>query len=106
MLLALVLTVQAATATPSPCTDQLSMLCRISPFFCPSAYPSDLAPGSANVPCWPERKPVSVSRDTRVVHRPAAVRGPQSVNNQSATVAEETQWKAHPRSIVRVPEPR
>ena len=106
MLLALVLTVQAATATPSPCTDQMSMLCRISPFFCPSAYPSDLAPGSANVPCWPERQPVSVSRDTRVVHRPASVRGPQSVSNPQGAAATTEEWKGHPRSIVRVPEPR
>jgi hypothetical protein len=71
MLLALVLSVQAATAAPNPCADQMSTLCKISPLFCPSAYPSDLAPGSGNVPCWPERA-TTVSRNTRTVSRPAS----------------------------------
>jgi hypothetical protein len=77
MLLALVFSVHAATATSAaapqnPCMDQMSELCKISALFCPDAYPSDLTPGSRGVPCWPEANAPSVSRDTRVVNRPSA----------------------------------
>jgi hypothetical protein len=61
MLAAVVLVAQVAVAQPNPCADQLSALCRISPLFCPSAYPSNLVPGTNGIPCWPERDPVSVS---------------------------------------------
>ena len=86
MLLALVLSVQATTAAaaaPNPCTDQMSELCRISPLFCPSAYPSDLAPGNGNVPCWPERGAPTVSRDTRVLSRPSTTSPSRAVANPS-----------------------
>src|SRR4030095_12534728 len=85
MLLALIFSVQAATAAPNPCADQMSMLCKISPLFCPSAYPSDLTPGSGNVPCWPERTS-TVSRDTRVVNRPsdATVKSGKGATSPSA----------------------
>jgi len=77
MLLALVLSVQATTATaasPNPCTDQMSTLCKISPFFCPGAYPADLQPGNGTVPCWPERTaPTTTRGTTRVVSRPSGV---------------------------------
>ncbi len=77
MLLALVFSVHAATASPNPCSDQMSMLCRISPFFCPNAYPANLTPGSPTVPCWPTP---AASRDTRVVQRPSgSVKGQSSV---------------------------
>lgn len=88
MLLALVFSVQATTAAvaaPNPCADQMSMLCKISPLFCPTAYPSDLTPGSGNVPCWPERTS-TVSRDTRVVSRPsdATVKSEKGATSPSA----------------------
>ena len=53
MLLAnVVLMAQIAGSTPArqvtrPCAD-VSALCRISPFFCPGAYPKGLEP------CWPD----------------------------------------------------
>ena len=75
MLLALVLSVQATTAaaaTPNPCTDQMSELCKISPLFCPGAYPADLQPGNGSVPCWPEKAASPATHDTRVVNRPTA----------------------------------
>lgn len=75
MLLALVLSVQATTAaaaTPNPCTDQMSELCKISALFCPGAYPADLQPGNGSVPCWPEKAASPVTHDTRVVNRPTA----------------------------------
>ena len=76
MLLALVFSIQATTAAnnaaaaPNPCMDQMSELCKISALFCPSAYPSDLTPGSRGVPCWPDANTPS-ARGTRVVSRPA-----------------------------------
>jgi len=80
MLLALVFSVHAATATsaaaaPNPCMDQMSELCKISALFCPSAYPSDLTPGARGVPCWPDAN--TTSRDTRVLGRPSGAT-PQS----------------------------
>jgi len=61
MLLAnVVLMAQLAGSTPArevtrPCADP-SALCRISPFFCPGAYPQGMEP------CWPEgtRQPRNV----------------------------------------------
>jgi hypothetical protein len=61
MLLAnVVLMAQIASNTPArevnrPCADPAA-LCRISPFFCPGAYPKGLEP------CWPEgsREPRNV----------------------------------------------
>ncbi len=72
MLLATIaLAAQVATNTPArseparPCADP-SMLCRISPYFCPGTYPAGLEP------CWP-----ADTRPTRnLPNRPAAgVRG-------------------------------
>jgi hypothetical protein len=66
MLAAIVLVAQVATAMPpNPCADQLSALCRISPLFCPTAYPTSLVPGTNAVPCWPERPGVPVARTGR-----------------------------------------
>ncbi len=53
LLASLALTVQVAANPPGrtevarPCADP-SLLCRISPFFCPGTYPVGLEP------CWPE----------------------------------------------------
>lgn len=58
MILAIVLAAQVSAGTPNPCSDQLATLCRISPYFCPGAYPDGFVPGTGNVPCWPERNPV------------------------------------------------
>jgi hypothetical protein len=107
MLLAMVFAIQAATASPNPCTDQMSALCRISPLFCPSAYPSNVAPGTGNIPCWPERAGISTSRDTRVVQRPAVASGPQSANTKPAAApSHESGSRGTARSIARVVEPR
>jgi hypothetical protein len=85
MLLALVFSVQATTAAtsaaaaPNPCMDQMSELCKISALFCPTAYPSDLTPGSRGVPCWPEANaPSGGGRSTRVVSRPAGAATPSA----------------------------
>jgi hypothetical protein len=107
MLLAMIFAVQAATASPSPCTDQMSVLCQISPLFCPSAYPSNVAPGTGNIPCWPDRAAISASRDTRVVRRPAVAPGVQSVNTKPAAApSRESGSRGIARSIPRVVEPR
>ena len=102
MLLALVLAVQATTAaaaaTPNPCADQMSELCKISPLFCPGAYPSDLTPGNGRVPCWPEA-PV---RDTRVVSRPPASteRPTRAMTSQSSAPSQDSTPKGDERSRV------
>jgi hypothetical protein len=62
MILAIVLAAQVSAGTPNPCSDQLATLCRISPYFCPGAYPDGLVPGAGNVPCWPQRNPVTLDR--------------------------------------------
>lgn len=62
MLAAIVLVAQVATTTPNPCADQLAALCRISPLFCPTAYPSNMVPGTNGIPCWPDRQVDPVSR--------------------------------------------
>ena len=55
MLAAIVLIAQIATPPPqNPCEDELWKLCRISPYFCPDAYPGGLTPGTNGIPCWPE----------------------------------------------------
>ena len=101
MLLALVFSIHAATASPNPCSDQMSMLCRISPFFCPSAYPANLTPGSPNVPCWPT---AAASRDTRVVQRPSgSVKGQSSVMTKRGPAPDED---ARPRPGTRIVESR
>jgi hypothetical protein len=61
MILAIVIAAQvSAAAPPNPCSDQLATLCRISPYFCPGAYPEDQVPGAGNVPCWPRREPMAL----------------------------------------------
>jgi hypothetical protein len=55
-----------------PCAD-VSALCRISPFFCPSAYPQGLEP------CWPD-----ASRQTHQV--PGAGRNGSVRTNPSGAV--------------------
>jgi hypothetical protein len=50
-LTALVTTNAPARDEPArPCADP-SLLCRISPYFCPGTYPAGLDP------CWPEARP-------------------------------------------------
>ncbi|MEP6994558.1 MAG: hypothetical protein ABI968_08570, partial [Acidobacteriota bacterium] len=66
------------------------MLCKISPLFCPDAYPKDLAPGSENVPCWPEKQPVSLSRDTRLVRRPGSGARSMDVKRGTAETPERS----------------
>lgn len=58
-----VLLAQVATAPPqNPCSDQLAALCQISAYFCPSAYPENLVPGTNGIPCWPDdRQPVAAT---------------------------------------------
>lgn len=103
MLLALVFSVQAATA-PNPCADQMSMLCKISPLFCPSAYPSDLTPGNGTVPCWPEKSsPAAVSHDTRVVQRPISGSGQSASSATPSSATASSSPKADARSTSRVP---
>jgi len=73
LLATIVLAAQVATNTPAParseparpCADP-SLLCRISPYFCPGTYPAGLEP------CWP-----ADTRPTRnLPNRPAAgIRG-------------------------------
>jgi len=89
MLLALVFSIQATTAAnsaaaaPNPCMDQMSELCKISALFCPSAYPSDLTPGTRGVPCWPDANAPGAARNTRVVSRPSGATT-QSAHAESA----------------------
>jgi hypothetical protein len=97
ILAAIVLIAQTAASPPNPCQDQLSALCRISPLFCPSAYPSNLVPGTNGVPCWPERsvqplaKQSPIHRDTRPVGtREPEVRG-------TTTVSGATQLQSAPQ---------
>lgn len=79
MLAAIVLVAQVATATsPNPCADQLSALCRISFLFCPSAYPSNLVPGTNGIPCWPERQLQPVARGGRAGSATRSI-GPRGV---------------------------
>jgi hypothetical protein len=62
MLAAIVLVAQVSTAaTPNPCADQLATLCRVSPLFCPTAYPSNMVPGTNGIPCWPDRQVAPVA---------------------------------------------
>ncbi len=71
MLLASVVLAAQVSGTPparadvaKPCADP-SLLCQISPFFCPGTYPAGLEP------CWPEG-----TRETRTLSsRPAAPAG-------------------------------
>jgi hypothetical protein len=63
--------------------DQMSELCKISALFCPSAYPSDLTPGTRGIPCWPDANAPGAARDTRVVSRPAGA-ATQSAHTESA----------------------
>jgi len=71
LLATIALAAQVATNTPArseparPCADP-SMLCRISPYFCPGTYPAGLEP------CWP-----ADSRPTRSLPNrpPAGVQG-------------------------------
>lgn len=115
MLLALVLSVQATTAAaaaPNPCADQMSMLCKMSPLFCPSAYPSDLTPGSGNVPCWPERA-ATVSRNTRAVSRPAgstvkpeAAPAKPSAATSASPSREDSRPPEESRGFARIPKSR
>jgi hypothetical protein len=108
MLLALVFSVQATTAaaaTPNPCTDQMSAVCQISPLFCPSAYPSDLTPGSGNVPCWPDKNVATISHDTRVVNRPSGVAarptsGAAKVSSESADSASKPEPRTRGQSLL------
>jgi hypothetical protein len=102
MLLAMVFAVQAAAASPNPCTDQMSALCRISPLFCPGAYPSNVTPGTGNIPCWPERATVAPSHGTRVVQRPAVAPARESVDTKrAATPADDSASRQRfiPRSV-------
>ena len=70
MLLASIVLAAQVSGTPparadvaKPCADP-SLLCQISPFFCPGTYPAGLEP------CWPEG-----TRTTRTLNRPAATTG-------------------------------
>ena len=88
MLAAIVLIAQIATPPPppNPCEDELWKLCRISPYFCPDAYPGGLTPGTNGIPCWPEapramssgRAPISVG-----------LRPSQPVSDSASTQAAE-----------------
>lgn len=78
MLLASIVLAAQVSGTPparadvaKPCADP-SLLCQISPFFCPGTYPAGLEP------CWPEG-----TRTTRTLSRPAAATG-GAVRKQSA----------------------
>lgn len=82
MLLAhVVLSAQLAANAPPrsdvirPCADA-SVLCRISPFFCPGAYPVGLEP------CWPE-----ASRQTRAVSGGRGAAGTARTNRAPASEA-------------------
>ncbi len=71
MLLASIVLAAQVSGTPparaqvaKPCADP-SLLCRISPFFCPGTYPAGMEP------CWPEDP-----RETQTLSsRPAAASG-------------------------------
>jgi len=81
MLLASIVLAAQVSGTPparadvaKPCADP-SLLCQISPFFCPGTYPVGMEP------CWPEG-----TRETRTLNRPnrpAATTG-GAVGKQSA----------------------
>jgi hypothetical protein len=106
MLLAMIFAVQAATASPNPCTDQMSALCRISPLFCPGAYPSNVTPGTGNIPCWPDRQAAPMSHGTRVVQRPASASSRQSASTKRAAAPSDESASRQQRSFPRVVEPR
>jgi len=113
MLLAIVFAVQAATASPNPCADQMSALCRISPLFCPSAYPTGVTPGTGDVPCWPEKGgTAAVTHGTRVVQRPSSgssapqSAAPASQTTEQANVARERVERVPSRAVPRFVEPR
>ncbi len=69
LLASIVLAAQVSGTPPAradvarPCADP-SLLCQISPFFCPGTYPAGLEP------CWPE-----------------AARGPRTLSNRTAAPA-------------------
>ncbi len=98
MILALVLFAQVTTGAPpqNPCSDQLSALCQISPYFCPTAYPDNLVPGTHGIPCWPEREPVGSTagsgheRQTVVLNR-----------DRQAVAARQTQGAGQPNVAAR-----
>ena len=79
MLLASIVLAAQVSGTPparadvaKPCADP-SLLCQISPFFCPGTYPAGMEP------CWPE-----ATRETRTLtNRPAPPAG-ASVRQESA----------------------
>lgn len=83
MLLASIVLAAQVSGTPparadvaKPCADP-SLLCQISPFFCPGTYPAGLEP------CWPEG-----TRETRTLtSRPAAPAGAAgaTVRRESST---------------------
>ncbi len=98
MILALVLFAQVSTAPQNPCWDQLGALCRISPYFCPTAYPANLVPGTNGIPCWPERESVAGlassggTRQTVAVHR-----------SQSSAPALQAERSAQPGAVTPQP---
>jgi hypothetical protein len=87
MILAIVLIAQVTTTTPAnPCADELAILCQMSPYFCPSAYPPGLVPGTNGIPCWPGREVVPVRSQTRQTANlgRVPVRNNSTVLNQNA----------------------
>jgi hypothetical protein len=63
----------------------MSELCKISPLFCPGAYPADLQPGNGSVPCWPDKGVAPTSRDTRLVNRPVSPPARPTTNATSSS---------------------
>ena len=116
MLLAIVIAVQLATNSSNPCADQLEALCKVSPYFCAGAYPTDLVPGTNGVPCWPERAvapssgPASSPRNTNSVDRRTpgnsqASPQPSERSGSAAPTARERFARAIQRLVVRTSTP-
>jgi hypothetical protein len=94
MILAIVLMAQVATTPTNPCADELAKLCRMSPYFCPSAYPPGLVPGTNGIPCWPGREVVPV----RSPARRTANLSRQPVQNNSAVLDQTAESVTEPAS--------
>jgi hypothetical protein len=101
MILAIMIAVHVSAATtPNPCEDQLATLCRISPYFCPGAYPEGLVPGTENVPCWPRRDPVVLGA-TRAIDTRGTGRIPPRSEGSAGVAAGASSEPATWQTLVR-----
>ena len=83
MILAIVIAAQMATA-PNPCANQLAELCKISPYFCAGAYPTELVPGTNGIPCWSGRSVAPLNSSSMGTRNTNSVGRQTQSNHQAA----------------------